>query len=98
LQDNPGAVRHYRRALELEPNYPQALNNLATVHVRVNQFDEAIELFRRALRVRGDYADARVNLALALKGRAIQHQFQGAFAQAEALLCEAIANNPEALE
>src|SRR4051812_45480478 len=30
LEDNLGAVRHYRRALELQPNYPEALNNLAT--------------------------------------------------------------------
>src|SRR5207253_5387396 len=59
LHDNPGAVRQYRRALELEPKYPEALNNLATVHVRVAQFEEAIELYRRALMIRADYHDAK---------------------------------------
>ena len=62
LQENPGAVQQYRRALELQPNYPEALNNLATVHVRVSQFEEAIELFRRALQINPEYEPAKKNL------------------------------------
>ncbi len=49
LDDVDGAMRAYRNILDTYPNDQTALNNLATLHARRGEREEAARLFRRAL-------------------------------------------------
>ncbi len=66
------AMAHYRRAIDLRPDYAPAYSNLGTAQRARGQFDEAISTYEHALRLQPDYPDAHYNLANALldKGRA----------------------------
>jgi tetratricopeptide (TPR) repeat protein len=57
----------YRRALQINSRFPEALNNLGNLLRRRNAAVEAAACFRRALICRPDYADAKYNLGLALQ-------------------------------
>ena len=56
--------------LRLQPNYPEAHNNLGTVLYQQGRTDEAISHFQEALRLKPDYADARRNLEVVLATKA----------------------------
>ena len=60
------AAAHYRRAIELQPDYAPAYNNLGVMQRAAGRVDEAIATYRQALSLRGDYPDAHYNLANAL--------------------------------
>jgi Flp pilus assembly protein TadD len=63
------AAAEYRQSLRLDPDLPEALNNLGyllTCPGPLRDIPAAIEDFRHALRVRPGYADAQVNFGLAL--------------------------------
>ena len=66
------AMTHYRRAIELAPDYAPAYNNLASALRATGQLDGAIVTYQRALELRADFPDAHYNLANALleRGRA----------------------------
>lgn len=55
------AAAHYRQALSLKPDYPQALGNLADL---LDDTDEALGLYDRALKLDGGNAQARMNRAI----------------------------------
>ncbi len=57
------------RALAIDPNMPQALNNLGIVHFERNEFDEAIAHYRRATVLAPNYAEAFSNLGNALRSQ-----------------------------
>jgi protein O-mannosyl-transferase len=65
------AIFHYRRAIEIKPDYAMAHNNLGSSLADAGQFDEAVEQFRVALKIDPYYAKAYGNLgrALAQQGR-----------------------------
>ena len=72
------SVTHYRKALQIIPNYAEAHNNLANSLLLQEKFVEAITHFNQALRYGGNNADVHCNLANAfrLQGRyneAIRH-------------------------
>ena len=48
LRDFDKAIRHYKKALELKPGYPEAENNLGTVYGQQGRWEEAIPLFQKA--------------------------------------------------
>lgn len=58
---NETAKAHYRAALALKPDYPQALGNLADL---LDDTDEALALYDRALKLDGGNAQARMNRAI----------------------------------
>src|SRR5262249_2062686 len=61
------AEASYRRALQLAPNFVDALNNLGDLLLARRSFDEAIDSFQRAIATKpGDAARAHWSLALAL--------------------------------
>jgi tetratricopeptide (TPR) repeat protein len=72
------AIRHFRKALEIRPDYPKAHSNLANVLYDRGHVTEAFSHFEEALRINPDAPEVHYNYgtALAEKGRvkqAIQH-------------------------
>jgi tetratricopeptide (TPR) repeat protein len=65
------AIAHFQKALQIKPNYPEALNDLGGALLQKGRVDEAIAHFQRALQINPDYAVAHNNLGYALlqKGR-----------------------------
>lgn len=67
----PNAERHYLKALELSGNDPKYLNNLASLYLDMEQWDQAIEYFERAA---ADLLFLSPHVALAGKGFALFHK------------------------
>ncbi len=59
----------FRRALEIRPEFPEALNNLGAVLRLTGRSEEAETVCRRALELRSGYVAALYNLALAHRFR-----------------------------
>ncbi len=60
------SLPHYRRALELCPDYAEAHNNLGIALSRSAGLEEAAASYAVALRLRPDYPEANNNLGIAL--------------------------------
>ena len=60
--DVPAAIAHYQRALELDPQNADAHNNLGNILRRQGRLPEAIECYRRALKIRPTFPIAQQNL------------------------------------
>ena len=58
-----------RRALAINPNMPQALNNIGIIHYERDEFDEAAAHYRRATALVPSYAEAFSNLGNALRAQ-----------------------------
>src|SRR4029079_18474050 len=65
LGDISGAVAAYRRALAVDPNYADALNNLGVIYRAQGQSSQAIDILRRATSLKPDLAEAQKNLRTA---------------------------------
>jgi tetratricopeptide (TPR) repeat protein len=76
------AIAHYRRAIELKPDYAPAYNNLGSALRASGQLDAAIAAYRRALELRPDFPDAQYNLANALLDEGRPHEAAEHFRQA----------------
>jgi predicted O-linked N-acetylglucosamine transferase (SPINDLY family) len=61
------AIRHYRAALRIKPDFAIALNNLGTALERNNDRAAAVLCYRKAIRYQPAYPDPHYNLRLALK-------------------------------
>ncbi|MBI1905196.1 MAG: tetratricopeptide repeat protein [Rhodocyclales bacterium] len=61
------AIRHYRAALRIKPDFAIALNNLGTALERNNDRAAAVLCYRKAIRYQPAYPDPHYNLGLALK-------------------------------
>ena len=57
------AIRHYKRAVELDPEFGDAYYNLANALAEQDKTEEAIEMYRLAARFEPESAGTRVNLA-----------------------------------
>ncbi len=62
-------MEHFRRAIELNPEFAEAHDNLGTTLAGCGRVDEAIAHYQRALEIDPGYAYAHYNLGLALAGR-----------------------------
>ncbi len=60
------AFPHYRQALFLKHDYPEALYNMGNAFRKIGQYQKAIECYRQALEQKPDLTDALINLGLAL--------------------------------
>jgi tetratricopeptide (TPR) repeat protein len=60
------AIRHYQRALWLQPDYAKAHYNLGVALAKTGKTTEAIEQYEAALRIDLDFAEAHNNLGVAL--------------------------------
>ena len=63
------AIRHYQKALKINPKLAEAHNGLGIVRAKQNRMDEAIEHFSEALRVDPHHKQAQINMKNALKFR-----------------------------
>ena len=61
------AVAAGRRAIELEPNHPQALNNLGIAYFDAEDYHSAEQCYRRALALDPGFAEAYSNLGNVLR-------------------------------
>src|SRR5712691_5672077 len=81
-QSKPAEARdHYRKALQIRPDYADPHNNLGNALARQGKLTEAIEHYQQALHIKPDSAEAHSNwgLALANQGQyaeAIEHYRQ----------------------
>lgn len=57
------AIETYRRAIELQPNFPDALCNLANAIKEKGRTEEAVEYYKKALDLCPTHADSLNNLA-----------------------------------
>ncbi len=60
------ATAELKKALEIDPEYPDAHNNLGIVLGEQGRLAEAIAEYRTTLKIKPDHAKARVNLGVAL--------------------------------
>src|SRR5262245_47085575 len=58
-----------RKALDLQPEYPEVLNNLGLILLAQGQTDDALRHFRQAVNLRPGYAMAWNNLGSALRSK-----------------------------
>jgi tetratricopeptide (TPR) repeat protein len=65
-KDSAPAIVQFLEVLRMDPQQPQALNNLGAAMEADGKVDDALEQFRRALRIQPNYTNARYNLANAL--------------------------------
>lgn len=63
------AIVHYRRSLELKPDYPEGHFNFANVLKDRGDLQEAEAGYARAIKLRPDYAEAHYNLGVLLQDR-----------------------------
>ena len=68
------AASHYQRAIELQPDYAPAFNNLGVLQRAAGQVDAAIATYKQALALKGDYPDAHYNLANALLAKGLANE------------------------
>jgi len=60
------AIAHYKQAIELFPEYFQALNDLGAAYLKLNEFKKAVTTLRQAIEVNQHIAFPYVNLGIAL--------------------------------
>jgi protein O-GlcNAc transferase len=67
LFSNPGAIRCYTRAIQINPAFADAHSNLASIHKDTGNITEAVQSYRTALKLKQDFPDAFCNLAHCLQ-------------------------------
>jgi tetratricopeptide (TPR) repeat protein len=71
-----------RRSLAIDPNMPQALNNVGIVHYERDEFDQAVAHYRRATALAPAYTEAFSNLGNALRAQKKYNEALTAYRQA----------------
>jgi tetratricopeptide (TPR) repeat protein len=61
------AMDHYRKAVQIKPDYVEAYNNLGNIFQFRRRFDEAVECYRKALKFVPDSAETHNNFGAALQ-------------------------------
>ena len=62
-----GAVENYRRAIEIDPNYSMAHNNLGIALKKTGDLKGAVENYRRAIEIDPKNKDAYHNLFILME-------------------------------
>ena len=81
-RDYDGALRYYKKALELDHRNYTVINNISGILISQGLYDEAAKYSRDALNIRKDYVPSLVNLGIALAQ-------SGRIAEAEVYLLKA---------
>ena len=56
------AIKHYKKAIEINPNLHQAYNNLGITYKTLQRYDEAIRAYKKAIEINPNDDDAYYNL------------------------------------
>lgn len=64
--DPTRAIEYLQRAELIHASQPEIYNNFGNAHTALNQLDQAIPRYERALALRPDFPDAHLNLSMAL--------------------------------
>jgi tetratricopeptide (TPR) repeat protein len=72
------AVQAYRQAVQIEPRFPEAWNNLGYCYRKLKDNQRALEAYRRAIELRPEFAAAheyvgRLYVALGNRDQAMRH-------------------------
>ncbi len=67
LSQDEDATACFAHAIELDPKHYRALTNQGNMALEEGQIDEAIALYKKALAVNGDFANAHHNLGVAYR-------------------------------
>ena len=75
------AMEHYQKAIQLNPNFPDALNDVGLALAAQGRFDEAIENYRKAIQMDPNRFEMQYDLGLALAAEnrlddAIKHYYK----------------------
>jgi predicted Zn-dependent protease len=82
------AIAHYRKAIEIAPDFHPARNNLGTLYLGKSDFKAAEEQFREAVRLDQNEAQAYFNLSNVL-------MLTGRFTEAETTLAQGLQRRPD---
>ena len=82
------AKSNIKKAIELQPDYAEAYNNIGRVYVKIKKINRAISNFRKAIELKPDYCEAYNNLGVVL-GENKQYD------KAENILRQVLQINPE---
>lgn len=77
LKNYPMAIESYNRALKLDRGIPEVYNNLANALMAENEhqyFEQAVNHYKKAILIRDNYTDARINLGNAYLKRQLPQQ------------------------
>jgi tetratricopeptide (TPR) repeat protein len=85
LQDLQNAEKYYRRAVKLNPKYPEAINNLGTVYYAKKSYRRAVNQYRNALRITPNSPSVLSNLGTAYFARKQYEDAMKAYEQAVAI-------------
>ena len=69
LMQFDAAINNYKKALKINPDYPDAYNNMGNALKDKGDLEAAIESYKQALKIKPDYAQAYNNMGIALKGK-----------------------------
>jgi tetratricopeptide (TPR) repeat protein len=78
------AQKYYKRAIKLNPKYPQAVNNLGTIYYSEKKYKKSIKMYKHALRLYGQNPPASIyaNLGAAYFSRGKYKRSMAAYADA----------------
>ena len=62
LENFEGCMRHYKRAIELNPSKPETFYNFGNALCKMQEYELAIEQYRKALELDENQANAYYNL------------------------------------
>jgi tetratricopeptide (TPR) repeat protein len=79
------AQKYYERSARLDSNYPEAINNLGTIHYAKRNYRRAIKLYNRALKLSPNSASIHSNLGTAYFARKNYKKASECYQQALAL-------------
>ena len=69
MEEYNQAISVYEKAIELNPEYYEAYNNLGTALKDQGKLDEAIDAYNKAISINPDYAEAYYNIGFTLQGQ-----------------------------
>ena len=58
------SISEYKKAIDSDPDYAEAYNNLGNAYLIKGEPDKAITTYKKAVAIRPDYANAHNNLAV----------------------------------
>ncbi len=63
LNNTVNAGRAYKKAIELDPEFHEAYNNIGFILMHLEKYEEAVSYFEQCLEIKPDYQAAKKDLA-----------------------------------